>query len=80
MEKKQISVQAHHTFLERIDELGQKLKNAGMTVEDEIQSIGHFNGYADANNIEQLKLIPGVASVKIVDNEEESERDEYSID
>jgi len=79
MSKKQISVQIHYTHIDHVDEVGQLLKNAGMTILQEIPAIGHFKGIADEDKMEQLKKIPGVASVKVIGDEGEQEQDDYSI-
>jgi hypothetical protein len=79
MSKKQITVQTHATYMDRIDEVAKQIKNAGMTVQDELLSIGHFAGVADAATIAQLKKIPGVASVKVIGDEGSTQPDEYTI-
>jgi hypothetical protein len=66
-------------YIDHVDKVGQQLRNAGMTIQQEIQAIGHFKGIADEDKIEQLKLIPGVASVKVIGEEGEQEPDDYSI-
>jgi uncharacterized protein YnzC (UPF0291/DUF896 family) len=79
MARKQITVQTHHTYIERVDELARQLKEAGMIVQEEIKGLGHFRGTAEAGNIETLKKLPGVASVKVIGEEGEQEPDDYSI-
>jgi len=79
MFRKKIKVQAESTYIDRIDEVVQGLKRAGMVVQDQFTLLGHFRGVADIDKIEQLKMVPGVTSVKIIGNEDEEERDDYSI-
>jgi len=79
MARMKIKVQADHTYSDRFEEVARSLKEAGMTVQDEITPLGHFRGLADANRIERLKALPGVAQVSVVGEEGEEEHDEYSI-
>lgn len=79
MARKKIKVQAAHTYADRFEEVAQSLKEAGMTVQEEITPLGHFQGLADAGDIERLKALPGIASVNVIGEEGEEERDEYSI-
>ncbi|HEV2852233.1 MAG TPA: hypothetical protein VHC97_05455 [Thermoanaerobaculia bacterium] len=79
MARKKIKVQADHSYMDRFEEVAQGLKEAGMTVQDEITLLGHFRGLADAGDIERLKALPGVKSVEVTGEEGEEEQDEYSI-
>jgi len=79
MGRKRVRVQADHAYIDRIAEIAQGLKQAGMTVQDEIASLGHFRGVADTDKIERLKAVPGVALVDVTGDESEEERDDYSI-
>jgi len=79
MSKKQISVQAHHTYINKMAAIIDSLQQAGMTIEDKIESIGHFKGFADENKIDDLKKIPGISSVKVLGNKGDEEQKDYSI-
>lgn len=79
MARKKIKVQADHAYMDRFEEVAQSLKEAGMTMQDEITPLGHFRGLADTDNIERLKALPGVKRVDVTGEEGEEERDEYSI-
>lgn len=79
MDRKKISVQAHYTYMNKMAAISESLQQAGMTIEDKIESIGHFKGFADENKIDDLKRIPGVSSVKVLGNEGDEEQKDYSI-
>ena len=79
MRRKQIKVQADHSHMDRVEEIAEGLKEAGMIVQDEYPLIGHFRGLADADKVEQLKAIPGVAAVSIIGDEGDKHKDEFSI-
>ena len=79
MSRKQITVQADHTYIDRIDALARGLQDAGMVVQDTIATIGHFTGTVEADKIEQLRAIPGVAVVKVIGEEDEPPANDYSI-
>jgi hypothetical protein len=79
MARKKVTVQADRAYLGRFKEVARGLAEAGMTVQDEIAPLGHFRGVADADKIEHLKAVPGVALVDVTGDEGEEERDDYSI-
>lgn len=79
MRRKMIKVQADSAYLDRFAEVAQGLKEAGMTVQDEIEPLGHFRGVADADKIEHLKAVPGVAVVHVMGEEGDEEKDDYTI-
>jgi hypothetical protein len=79
MVRKKVSVQADRAYVNRFDEVVNGLKEAGMTVQDEITVLGHFNGIAEAETIETLKAVPGVAVVNVIGDEGTEDSDEYSI-
>jgi hypothetical protein len=79
MGRKIIKVQADSAYMDRFAEVAQRLKEAGMIVQDEIAPLGHFRGVADADKIEHLKAVPGVAAVHIMGEEGDEEKDDYSI-
>jgi hypothetical protein len=79
MGRKQISVQADRAYVGRFQDVAKALRDAGMTVQDELASLGHFRGVVDNEKVEELKMVPGVAAVEVLGDEGEQERDEYSI-
>jgi hypothetical protein len=79
MGRKQIRVQADHTYMDRFQDVAEALKDAGMTVQEELASLGNFRGVVDKDRIEQIKAVPGVAAVEVLGDEGEPERDDYSI-
>lgn len=79
MARKKIRVQADHTYLDRFDEVAKGVKDAGMTVQDEISVLGYLSGVADADAIESLKAVPGVAAVDVTGDEGTGDADDYSI-
>lgn len=79
MVRKKVKVQADRTYMDRFDEVAKGLKDAGMTVQDEIGVLGHFSGVADADAIESLKSVPGVATVDVTGDEGTEDSDDYSI-
>jgi len=79
MVRKIVRVQADHSYSNRFDEVAKGLKDAGLTVQDEISVLGHFSGVADADAIEKIKAVPGVASVDVAGDEGAEEVDDYSI-
>lgn len=79
MAKKQVSVQTHYTYIERVDEVAKNLQDAGMTVQQEIKPIGHFRGTVDEAYIGHLETLPGVAAVTVIGDEGEPENNDYSI-
>lgn len=79
MARKKVTVQAERAYADRFDEVAQGLRDAGMTVQDEIAPLGHFSGVADEDKIEHLRKIPGVAAVDVTGDEGEEEKDDYSI-
>jgi len=79
MVQKKVSVQADSSYINRFDEVKKDLKDAGMTIHDEISVLGHFSGIADQETIEKLKAIPGVADVKVTGDEGSEDVDDYSI-
>jgi|KBSSwiStaDraftv2_1062776.scaffolds.fasta_scaffold37540_5 uncharacterized protein with GYD domain len=79
MVQKKVSVQADSSYIDRFDEVKKELKDAGMTIHDEISVLGHYSGIADHETIEKLKAIPGVADVKVTGDEGSEDADEYSI-
>lgn len=79
MARKKIRVQADHTYLDRFDEVAKGVKDAGMTVQDEISVLGYLSGVADADAIESLKAVPGVAAVDVTGDEGTDDPDDYSI-
>ena len=79
MTRKKIRVQADRTYVDRFDEVSKGLKDAGMTVQDEVGVLGYFTGIADAEAIESLKAVPGVASVDVTGDEGTEDPDDYSI-
>jgi hypothetical protein len=79
MKRKLVSVQADHTYIDRVEEVAQGLREAGMAVRDQIPPLGHFRGVADADKVERLKGVPGVAVVEVTGDEGDAEQDEYSI-
>lgn len=79
MERKKIKVQADHKFKDSFEEVSQNLQKAGMTVQDSLIMLGHFRGIAKIEDIENLKKVPGVASVDIVGNLDDKEKDDYSV-
>ncbi len=74
-----VSVQADSSYVDRFDEVARQLRDAGMTIHDEIAVLGHFSGVADQETIEKLKVVPGVADVKVTGDEGSEDDDEYSI-
>ena len=72
-------IKEQSAYSARFDEVAKGLRDAGMTVEDEIAPLGHFRGVADEDKIEHLKKIPGVAVVDVTGDEGEEEKDDYSI-
>jgi len=79
MPRKQVKVQADSSYIDRVDEVAEKLKEAGMTVQDEYPLLGHFRGLADADKVESLKEVPGVAVVSVIGDEGDEEKDDFSI-
>ena len=79
MSRKRIKVQTDRSYVDRVDEVAEGLKDAGMTVVDEFPLLGHFQGLSDADKVERLRAIPGVASVTIIGDERDEEKDDYSI-
>jgi|GEM_PF-2838331 hypothetical protein len=79
MTRKKVRVQADRAYLDRFDEVANGLKEAGMTVQDQIDILGHFSGVADADAIENLKAVPGVAAVDVTGDEGTPDSDDYSI-
>ena len=79
MTRKKIKVQADRAYVDRFDEVAKGLKDAGMTVQDEIGILGHFTGVADAEALDSLKAVPGVASVDVTGDEGTEDSDDYSI-
>lgn len=79
MTRKKVRVQADHTYVDRFDQVSKGLKDAGMTVQDEVGVLGYFTGLADEDAIESLKSVPGVASVDVTGDEGTPDADDYSI-
>ena len=79
MARKQIKVQADRSYGDRVEEVERGLEEAGMTIEQRLMMLGHFRGTAEAEQVERLRAIPGVASVTVLGDEGEEPRDEYTI-
>lgn len=79
MARKKVTVQADRSYVDHFDQVSQGLKDAGMTVQDEVGVLGYFSGVADEDAIEDLKSVPGVASVDVTGDEGTEDTDDYSI-
>jgi hypothetical protein len=79
MARKQIKVQADRSYGDRVEQLARELEEAGMTIEQRLMMLGHFRGTAEANQVEHLRAVPGVAAVTVLGDEGDEPRDEYSV-
>lgn len=79
MSRKKVKVQADLAHADKGEMMAQKLKDAGMVIEDEYLLLGHFRGVVESNDIDRLKHIPGVAFVDVIGDEGAEERNDYSI-
>ena len=79
MARKQIKVQADHSYGDRVEEVERGLEEAGMNIEQRLMLLGHFRGTADEEQVERLRAVPGVASVTVLGYEGDEPRYEYSI-
>jgi len=79
MARKQIKVQADRSYGDRVEEVARGLEEAGMTIEQRLMLLGHFRGTAEADEVERLRAVPGVAAVTVLGDEGEEPRDEYSV-
>jgi hypothetical protein len=79
MPRKRISVQVGATHLDRLGEVEEGLRDAGMTVVDRIPEIGRLSGVADESAADRLRTIPGVISVRTHGDEDDPEPADYSI-
>ena len=78
-DKKKVKVQADHAYGDSFDEVARNLKDAGLTIQDELPFLGHFRGVASAEDIDKLKNVPGVAAIEVIGDEGDEEQDDYSI-
>lgn len=58
-----ISVTVSDAHRQDLDEVAKDLARAGMTVEQKLHRLGVITGQADDQNLESLKLVPGVMTV-----------------
>jgi hypothetical protein len=79
MARKKFSVQVNATHLDRLPEVAAALRDAGMTIQDEIAELGHFSGVADEASSARLAAVAGVKSVQQRGDEDEPEPADYSI-
>ena len=77
--KKQVKVQAEAEYLDRLDAVSSGLQAAGMTIENELRSIGNFRGVVDESKLDDLKKVAGVAGAEFVSDEGGEEAKEYRI-
>lgn len=79
MARKQIKVQADRSYGDRVEEVARGLEEAGMNIEQRLMMLGHFRGTADAEQVEGLRAVPGVAAVTVLGDEGDEPQDDYSI-
>lgn len=79
MARKQIKVQADHSFGDRFEEVARSLEAAGMNIEQQLLMLGHFRGTAEEEQVEHLRTVPGVAAVTVLGDEGHEPQDEFSI-
>lgn len=79
MVRKQIKVQADHSYGNRVEEVARCLEEAGMTIEQRLMMLGHFRGTADAEQVDRLRAVPGVAAVTVLGDEGDEPQDDYSV-
>jgi hypothetical protein len=77
--RKKVKVQVHVSHLDRLTDVAEGLRKAGMTIVDQIDELGHFSGLAQETSLARLEAVPGVKSVRTMGNEGESEPADYSI-
>ena len=65
--------------LDRLPQVAEALRGAGMTIQDQVSEIGQFSGLTDEKAVPALEAVPGVRSVHITGNEGEPDPTDYSI-
>jgi hypothetical protein len=73
MSQIQIKVRVDDAHLDRVGEVAERLKKAGMRVEKQLDAIGFVTGTCDACDEAELERVPGVAKGGV------SREEEYTI-
>ncbi|QKG59083.1 hypothetical protein GKZ68_20595 (plasmid) [Hymenobacter sp. BRD128] len=79
MTQTKVKVQVSSDNIQHFARITQQVKEAGMTVSDEIPILGHLRGSVDEDKLWLLQSIPGVASASRIDDEADGSRGDYSI-
>ena len=79
MPRKRLSVQVSASHLGRLSEVEAGLREAGMTIRDQIPAIGHYSGVADEAAAARVRAVPGVSAVTVHGDEGDPEPADYSI-
>jgi hypothetical protein len=79
MARKQFNVQVHASHLDKLPDVAAGLRQAGLTINDEIAEVGHFSGVAEEGAKARLEAVPGVKSVEQRGDEGEPEPADYSV-
>ena len=80
MARKKVEIQVSLSHLNRLTDVAESLRTAGLTIIDQIADLGHISGLVEETSLGRLEAVPGVKSVRPTGNEGEPERSEYSID
>ncbi|QZZ19142.1 ketohydroxyglutarate aldolase [Leptothermofonsia sichuanensis E412] len=64
MSKIQLLISVNEEYKDRLPEVAEKLRSAGMQVDQWLVEIGVITGSAASEKIEQLRQIPGVAAIE----------------
>lgn len=64
MHTEQVSISVADEFLDRFAEVVKRIEQAGLKVDQQLDTIGVITGSIDSDNIDQLDQVEGVAAVE----------------
>jgi hypothetical protein len=64
MHTEQVSISVSDEFLDRFADVVKRIEQAGLTVDQQLDTIGVITGSIDSDNIHKLDQVEGIAAVE----------------